>query len=489
MRFAGIVSWATALAVTGGLAGAIGTATATLAEDCPGNPDAIGTSRTLMIDPAEYPRVGIFQYAALPLQDHEVVLTFDDGPIPPHTTRVLDALAAQCVKANFFLVGEMARNYPWVVRRIYREGHVIGTHSEDHPLRFGQLPIEKMRWEIDKGIADVAAALGDPHKMAPFFRIPGFARSDTLETELAERNLAVFSTDTEDDDWHRHISPKQIITVAISRLEKLGKGILLLHDIHPWTADALPEILKQLKEKGFHIVQVVPTPDSVAAWVDAASEMTVSLPMALQDGVAGSTAPNWPAVDTAATARIVPERIALPVPDAGVIETGYPVLPIAVSGKIKTASATESETARSLAPTWPDRAAAAPDDAEAQLPILAIADIGLPITQKLRPIETPAFVHSTIEARASRGGRHRMTRGGKREIARHEDDDAKTGAKAKTRTRVSRRDEAKDTAKDNYPKYDYSKEGSSREGAAKAARASGHGNAHHHARASSRTST
>src|ERR1700749_3075559 len=109
-----------------------------------------------MIHPPESPKVGAFNKGPLPLQDHEVVLTFDAGPIPPSSTRVLDVLASQCVKANFFLVGEMARNFPWAVRRIHNEGHIIGTHSEDHPLHFGEMPAEKIRWEIDKGIVDVA---------------------------------------------------------------------------------------------------------------------------------------------------------------------------------------------------------------------------------------------------------------------------------------------------------------------------------------------
>ena len=74
---------------------------------------------------------------ALPLADKEVVLTFDDGPVPRYSNQVLDALAAQCVKATFFLVGEMAREYPATVRRIFADGHTIGTHSEDHPPRFG----------------------------------------------------------------------------------------------------------------------------------------------------------------------------------------------------------------------------------------------------------------------------------------------------------------------------------------------------------------
>ncbi len=406
MRFAAMVSRTAALTAVGGLIGVISAATPSYAEECPGNPDAIGTSRTLMIDPADYSRVGIFQYGPLPLQDHEVVLTFDDGPIPPHSTRVLDVLASQCVKANFFLVGEMARNYPWAVRRIYNEGHVIGTHSEDHPRRFGEMPVEKIRWEIDKGIADVAAALGDPHKMAPFFRIPGFDRSSAVENELAARHLVIFSTDTEEDDWHHHITVKQIITAAVTRLEKLGKGIILLHDIHPWTADALPEILKQLKEKGFHIVQVVPTPGSVEAAVAAASELTVSWTMAQQDAVdGGSAALAWPAI----ASTPVPERIALLVPDAAAFKTDYSLIPVVATGKIQTAAASESEVAPSLgAVLWPDHAAPVPAETDAQSPAPAIADIGWPVTEKLRTVEKPAFIHTDVEARASHGGRHRL---------------------------------------------------------------------------------
>src|SRR6516162_11378891 len=195
---------------------------ASQAATCPGHPDALGTSRVLALDPAKYPRVGHMQYPdLLPLNDKEVVLTFDDGPIPPYSNEILDILVSQCVKVTYFMVGEMARAYPAVVRRVYEEGHTIGTHSEDHPLRFGQLPVKKIRHEIDWGISDVGAALGGPKYLAPFFRIPGLARSDVLESELAARGLAVFSSDTDADDWHRHIKPNQIIALAMRRLEAL----------------------------------------------------------------------------------------------------------------------------------------------------------------------------------------------------------------------------------------------------------------------------
>src|SRR4029077_9261725 len=101
-------------------------------------------------------------------------LTFDDGPIPPYTTKVLDILAANCVKATYFIVGEMAREYPKLVQRTYDEGHTIGTHSMNHPLRFRVLSAERGNAQIDDGIAATAAALGDTGKVAPFFRFPGF---------------------------------------------------------------------------------------------------------------------------------------------------------------------------------------------------------------------------------------------------------------------------------------------------------------------------
>ena len=230
------------------------------AQNCPGNPEALGTTRVLAIDPREYPRVGAMDHAvALPLSDKEVVLTFDDGPVPRYSNQILDILAAQCVKATFFLVGEMARAHPSTVRRIFAEGHTIGTHSEDHPVRFGKLPPPLVEWEIDKGILDVGSALGDHRQVAPFFRVPGRAHSDAIESELAVRVLVDFGSDTVADDWHHRISPKKIIALAMNRLEARGKGILLLHDIHSATVAALPGLLKELKQRNFHIVQVVPT--------------------------------------------------------------------------------------------------------------------------------------------------------------------------------------------------------------------------------------
>lgn len=227
-----------------------------LAGVCPGKPDALGTSRTLVIEPTEHPRLGMMQYSeTLPLDDHEVVLTFDDGPLPPYTTRALDILASECVKATFFLVGQMARAHPETVRQIQAAGHSIGTHSNSHPFTFHRMTAERAHTEVEAGIAAVAVALGDRSAVAPFFRIPGLLRSDTVEQYLAGQSLVTWSADFPADDWLR-ISAKEIAARALRRIEARGRGMLLLHDIKPATVLALPIILSELKSRGYRIVHI-----------------------------------------------------------------------------------------------------------------------------------------------------------------------------------------------------------------------------------------
>src|SRR5262245_32450789 len=111
-----------------------------IAAECPVNPDALGTSRVLTISFNEFSRVGSMQYQRmLPLKDHEVVITFDDGPLPPYTNVILDTLASQCVKATYFVVGQMAHSYPYLVRRIYNAGHTVGTDRKSTRLNSSHL--------------------------------------------------------------------------------------------------------------------------------------------------------------------------------------------------------------------------------------------------------------------------------------------------------------------------------------------------------------
>src|SRR6266567_2983753 len=235
---------------------------AAFAADCPGHPDALGTSRTIVVDPHEHPRIGTMQYReTLPLRDHEVVLTFDDGPLPHNSDRILEILASQCVKATFFTVGRMARSFPEGVRKLRDAGHSIGSHTQNHPLGFDKFPIERAKPEIDDAIAAVTAALGEGGGLAPFFRMPGLRRSGPVEDYLASLGIQTWSADFPADDW-RSISASRVYELAMKRLEAKGKGILLLHDIQARTVAALPRILHEMKARGYRIVHVVPaTPE------------------------------------------------------------------------------------------------------------------------------------------------------------------------------------------------------------------------------------
>jgi peptidoglycan/xylan/chitin deacetylase (PgdA/CDA1 family) len=221
---------------------------------------AIAAGTVLLSVPAsanDFQRIGTTQYSqTLPLDNREVVLTFDDGPINPFTESVLKTLADECVKATFFLVGRQAQAHPELVRAIVAAGHSIGTHSQNHPLTFDQMPLARARAEIDDGVASVTAALGEAPP--PFFRIPGFLRSREVEQHLAARGIVLWGTDADADDWYRTATPEDIVSKAIQRLEAKKRGILLLHDVQPATALALPALLKELKARGWRVVHAVP---------------------------------------------------------------------------------------------------------------------------------------------------------------------------------------------------------------------------------------
>jgi peptidoglycan/xylan/chitin deacetylase (PgdA/CDA1 family) len=353
------------LAVCGIAAGALVCMAPAQGQECPGNPNALGTSRVLAVEAGDYGGYGVMQYPeSLPLRDKEVVLTFDDGPLPPYSEQVLDILAGQCVKATYFLVGSMARAYPATVRRMHAEGHTIGTHSQGHPSRFQSLSGEKLQREIDQGIAAVAAALGDPKDVAPFFRVPGLAQSPAIEKELAARSLIVFSSDTVADDWFHRIKSSEIARRAMSRLEARGKGILLLHDIHGSTVAALPELLKQLKEQGFHVVHVVPAPPPAPVEM-AGAPLTLTAEWAER-----RDSPVWPEV----VAADAPAELAvLPAPDTSSFDVGFRPAP-----RARMMLADGAAGAAIAGPTgtqWPDGTAVALPSLEVKLPALRKRDL------------------------------------------------------------------------------------------------------------------
>jgi peptidoglycan/xylan/chitin deacetylase (PgdA/CDA1 family) len=233
--------------------------TAALAADCP-RKGTLGTSRILSVDAATYPRVGLKNFPqTLPLADHEVVLTFDDGPWPPTTPRVLAALAKECVRATFFLIGKPASEHPALVRRIAAEGHTIGHHTWLHRSLM-QIPASETREEIDRGIAADEMAL---HGVAtttpstPFFRFPGFETTTATLDLLQSRGIAVFGADLWAGDWNP-MTPSHELKLLTERLKAAGRGIILLHDPKAQTAAMLPAFLRYLKEHHYRVVHLVP---------------------------------------------------------------------------------------------------------------------------------------------------------------------------------------------------------------------------------------
>jgi peptidoglycan/xylan/chitin deacetylase (PgdA/CDA1 family) len=265
-----------------------------LGAECPGGrPDALGTERALVVAPKEHGRIGTMQYSeTLPLADKEVVLTFDDGPLPPYTDRILETLASECVKATFFMVGRQAHAYPATVRRVYNEGHTIASHSQNHPLIFTKLTLLHAEQEIDQGIQSITTALGDSRALSPFFRFPGLGHSRGVEAYLASHGIMVWSADFVADDW-THINAQQVLHRALQRIEEKHKGVLLLHDIQPATALMLPQLLRELKARGYHIVQVVPAGPDRPRTVTEPESWVMHKP----------AKPAWPAVLTADSSK------------------------------------------------------------------------------------------------------------------------------------------------------------------------------------------
>jgi peptidoglycan-N-acetylglucosamine deacetylase len=231
------------------------------AAPCPGNREALGTERTIEVDAKTTPRVGRKQFpSTLPLHAKELILTFDDGPWPGTTPKVLDALKSQCVRATFFLLGRNAAAHPQLARRALAEGHSVGHHSYSHPL-LNHMSVAKAEAEIDRGIAADEFALYGKRRTTPtmpFFRFPGFAANRTLLNLMSERGLVVFGADVWASDWVS-MTPAQELRLILSRIEQVGRGIVLFHDTKSQTAQMLPAFLHELKRRGYRVVHVVPT--------------------------------------------------------------------------------------------------------------------------------------------------------------------------------------------------------------------------------------
>jgi peptidoglycan/xylan/chitin deacetylase (PgdA/CDA1 family) len=210
-------------------------------------------SRTVQIDTMGGPGFGMSQYRDYDfLQPGEVVLTFDDGPWPVTTPMVLAALKAECLRATFFSIGKHATWHPELLKQVIAAGHTVGSHTWSHQNLAHKSPQEAQD-EIEKGMSAVAMMAGTP--IAPFFRYPQLRQTGNLKAYLVQRNVAAFSIDIDSEDF-KIKKPDVLVGSTMAKLKKNGKGIILMHDLHKWTALAVPELLAQLKANGYRVVHV-----------------------------------------------------------------------------------------------------------------------------------------------------------------------------------------------------------------------------------------
>lgn len=218
------------------------------------HPGALGVGRTVEIDTTGGPGFGFEHFKQLDfLRDKEVVLTFDDGPWPLNTPAVLKALADECTTGIFFSIGKHATYYPEILKQVYAAGHTVGTHTWSHAtLTNKKLTEDQRKEEIEKGLSAVKWALGGVSP-SPFFRFPALQHPPEMVTYLGDRNIAMFSCDLDSFDFKAR-NAQAVIDVTMKKLDKLGKGIILMHDFHKHTAEALPDLLKKLKAGGYKVV-------------------------------------------------------------------------------------------------------------------------------------------------------------------------------------------------------------------------------------------
>jgi peptidoglycan/xylan/chitin deacetylase (PgdA/CDA1 family) len=174
----------------------------------------------------------------------QIALTFDDGPHPVCTPAILKILDQHQIKANFFLTGEHAQQYPELAREIVEQGHIVGSHSFDHP-DLAALKLHDAQANIIAGHDAVRVASGT---QTPFFRFPYHSHNEELASFVASVGLLHFLQDIDSRDWCAK-TPSEIIDEVCDRFDTLDNGIVVLHDCLDVTVQALSPLLEKLSGK------------------------------------------------------------------------------------------------------------------------------------------------------------------------------------------------------------------------------------------------
>lgn len=217
-------------------------------------PDELGTSRTITLKRGAGGAFGTVQHAGLPgLEKGEVVLTFDDGPVPVLTPQVLDALKAECAKATFFMTGVNLDAHGDLAKRAVAEGHSAGIHSYSHP-HLGTLSDAAQLDDLARTQAAFKRLFG---VNAASYRFPFLEETPVLLSALARDGVTVFSIDLAITDWQPADTTPMLAERLSKALDEKGGGIILMHDANKPTADAIATLLRVIKQKGYRLVHVV----------------------------------------------------------------------------------------------------------------------------------------------------------------------------------------------------------------------------------------
>lgn len=225
--------------------------------------------------------------------DPELVITFDDGPNPGTTGKVLDILGEHRVSAVFFVVSKRIRpgdrGAADLIDRMIREGHIVANHTETH-AQLCSVSKERAAAEIDDAERRIATAAAMPIR---WFRAPYGARCRRLETLLDERSLRHFHWDVDPQEW-KHRSGTAAATYVIRRLKRLrGRAVVLFHDTKPATVAALPVILRWVHDENGRRTQRGQRPIRIVGAAGLAAEQAA--PALSVVGLAASAAHEWSA--------------------------------------------------------------------------------------------------------------------------------------------------------------------------------------------------
>jgi peptidoglycan/xylan/chitin deacetylase (PgdA/CDA1 family) len=211
-------------------------------------PEGAQPPRVLKLNPGE--RIDGGRYDPPLLAPGEVVLTFDDGPVPEITPHVLDILAGACLRATFFSIGGQAKEHPDLLARILAEGHTLGGHGESH-RSLGDMPFNRATKDIQNGFQPLMLA----GAQARYFRFPHLDESERLRDWLTERGVAVVGADIDSQDWAGG-SPEDALERIVENLDEQGGGVIIMHDNQRAVIDYLPRLIAHLQGEGFRVVHL-----------------------------------------------------------------------------------------------------------------------------------------------------------------------------------------------------------------------------------------